>query len=97
MPEADSSKEQIHPQEHRDRQTIQQILSGEPNDYNLAELARLRIRYDGFPGSRTLKAELDKALERWQMSEADLFERTRQIHSQQQVYKGRGSKRDDWA
>lgn len=93
----ESAKEQIHPQEHVDRQTVQQLLNGEPTDYNLAELARLRIRYQGFPGARALQSDLDAALKRWQLSEAELFAKTCQIHQQQQVYKGRGSKRDDWS
>lgn len=96
-PPKETAKEQIHPQEHLDRQIVQQILNGDPTDYNLAELARLRIRYQGFPGARTLQADLEIALNRWQLSESELFAKTRQIHQQQQVYKGRGSKRDDWS
>jgi len=66
-------------------------------DYSLAELARLRIRYRGFPGARDILADLDKALNRWQLTEAELFTKTRQIHQVAQVYKGRGSQRDDWS
>jgi hypothetical protein len=97
MADSSDAKDQIHPQEHLDRQIVQQILTGDPTDYNLVELARLHIRYQGFPGSRALQADLGRALERWQLSEAELFQKTRQIHAQQVVYKGRGSKRDDWA
>ncbi|MBW4468011.1 MAG: DUF3288 family protein [Pegethrix bostrychoides GSE-TBD4-15B] len=90
-------KDQQHPQWSNDRQVLNSILEGQPTDYNLAELARLRIRYRGFPGARDILADLDKALSRWQLTEADLFAKTRQIHQVAQVYKGRGSQRDDWS
>ncbi|MGG6294479.1 DUF3288 family protein [Leptolyngbya sp. AN02str] len=92
-----AAKEQTHPLWSSDRQIVNSILAGEPNDFNLCELARLRIRYDGFPGARDIQADLDKALERWQLTEAELFERTREIHQVGQVYKGRGSQREDWS
>lgn len=90
-------KDQQHPQWSSDRQVLNSILEGQMTDYNLAELARLRIRYRGFPGARDILADLDKALSRWQLTEAELFAKTRQIHQLAQVYKGRGSQRDDWS
>jgi hypothetical protein len=90
-------KDQQHPQWSSDRQVLNAILEGQPTDYNLAELARLRIRYRGFPGARDILADLDKALSRWQLTEAELFAKTQQIHELAQVYKGRGSRRDDWS
>lgn len=89
-------KDQQHPLWSRDRQIANRLLQEEPNDYNLAELARLLIRYAGFPGARDIQSDLAKALERWQLTETTLFEKTRQIHAISQVYRGRGSKRDDW-
>jgi len=91
------SKDQQHPQWSSDRQVLNTILEGQLTDYNLAELARLRIRYRGFPGARDILTDLDKALNRWQLTEAELFDKTRQIHQLAQVYKGRGSQRDDWS
>ena len=90
-------KDQQHPQWSSDRQVLNSVLEGQPTDYNLAELARLRIRYRGFPGARDILADLDKALSRWQLTETELFAKTRQIHELAQVYKGRGSRRDDWS
>ncbi len=90
-------KDQQHPQWSSDRQVLNAILEGQPTDYHLAELARLRIRYRGFPGARDILADLDQALSRWQLSEAELFAKTRQIHQLAQVYQGRGSRRDDWS
>jgi len=92
----EGNKDQQHPLWGRDRQIVHQLLQEEATDYNLAELARLKIRYTGFPGARDIQADLDKALQRWQLTEASLYEKTRQIHTTLQVYKGRGSKRDDW-
>lgn len=91
------NKDQQHPLWSRDRQIVNTLLEGEPTDLNLAELARLRTRYCGFPGARDIQADLDKALQKWQLSEEQLFERTRQIHAVGQVYKGRGSQREDWS
>jgi hypothetical protein len=95
---ADNLKDQDHPQERSDRQTVNSLLNAEPTDYNLAELARLRIRYQGFPGAQAIKNDLDRLLKQWALTEESLFEKTRYIHSTEQIYKGRGSKRnDDWA
>ncbi|HEY9845292.1 MAG TPA: DUF3288 family protein [Candidatus Caenarcaniphilales bacterium] len=89
-------KDQQHPLWGSDRQIVNRLLQEEPSDYNLAELARLWLRYTGFPGARDLQSDLEKALQRWELSEASLYEKTRQIHADGQVYKGRGNKRDDW-
>jgi Protein of unknown function (DUF3288) len=95
-PEA-STKDQQHPQWGSDRQSVSSLLTGEPTDYNLAELARLRIRYKGFPGARDIQADLDKVMKLWGFAEADLFAKTRDIHQMAEVYKGRGGKREDWS
>lgn len=90
-------KDQQHPLWNGDRQIVDALLSGEPTDYNLAELARLKIRYNGFPGARDIQTDLDQVLKQWKLTEDALYERTRQIHETSQVYKGRGVKRDDWS
>jgi hypothetical protein len=89
--------EQQHPLWGRDRQTVNALMQDEPTEYNLAELARLRIRYTDFPGARDIQTDLDKILKRWKLTEEILFERTREIHQAGQVYRGQGSKRDDWS
>jgi hypothetical protein len=94
---ADMIKDQQHPQYKTDRQVVSQLLAGEATDYNLAELARLITRYEGFPGARDIQADLKKALNRWQLSEDELFEKTRAIHQQGEVYKGLGRGREDWS
>jgi len=52
---ASKNQEQQHPQERLDRPIVDQLLQSEPNDLNLAECARLRIRYQNFPGAREIQ------------------------------------------
>ncbi|NDJ20133.1 DUF3288 family protein [Nostoc sp. B(2019)] len=97
MTEATKGKDQQHPLYNRDRPLIDILLSQEATDYNLAELARLRMRYQGFPGARDIQQDLDKVLQQWGLSEAELYERTRQIHDLGGIYKSRGKKEEqDW-
>ena len=96
-PKAETSlKDQRHPQQDRDRNTLNRLLREEPNALNWAELARLRIRYAGFPGSRDIQKDLDKLLEKWGVTEAQLFEKTREIHATQKIYTVRTNKKEDW-
>lgn len=94
---AQEQKDQEHPLWKLDREIVDGLLTGEATDWNLAELARLRIRYNGFPGARDIQADLDRVLKQWNLSEDALFEKTRKIHVESQPYKGRGAKRDDWS
>ncbi|MEA5620340.1 DUF3288 family protein [Cronbergia sp. UHCC 0137] len=97
MTESFNGKDQQHPLYNRDRPSIDILLSQEPTDYNLAELARLRIRYQGFPGARDTQRDLDQVLQRWGLTESDLFEKTRQLHDVGGIYKSRGKKEEqDW-
>jgi hypothetical protein len=98
MPEIPApNKDQQHPLWSSDRQIITTLLAAEPTDYNLAELARLWIRYQGFPGARDIQTDLRKILTQWKLTESSLYEQTRQIHAVAQVYRGRGSQREDWS
>ncbi len=89
-------KAQQHPREALDRLVIERLLQEDMSDYNLAELGRLLIRYDGFPGAEGIKTLLAQVLQRWDLTEPELFERTRAIHAQGGIYKVGGNKRDDW-
>lgn len=93
-----SNQEQRHPLELRDRAIVDLLLQGEPNDYNLVELARLRIRYLNFPGAKAIQNDLDKILNQWQLTEDELFAKTRQIHAVGKVYKtsSDGEDQQDW-
>ncbi len=79
------------------RATDKLSTSTNQTDYNLAELARLRIRYQGFPGARDIQQTLNRVLQQWGLTEADLYEKTRQIHNFAKIYETRGKKEEqDW-
>ncbi|WP_017316290.1 DUF3288 family protein [Mastigocladopsis repens] len=91
------NKDQQHPLYNRDRPIVEILLTQEATDHNLAELARLRIRYSRFPGARDIQQDLDKVLQQWGLSEEELFEKTRQLHKVGGIYKSRGKKEEeDW-
>ncbi len=91
------NKDQQHPLYERDRTQINTLLQQQPTDYNLAELGRLRIRYQGFPGARDIQRDLDEILQQWGLTEAQLYEKTRTLHHLGGIYKSRGKKEEeDW-
>jgi hypothetical protein len=92
-----TTKDQQHPLYTDDRQIVNTLLNEQPTDYNLAELARLKIRYRGFPGARDIQTDLESTLKKWGLTEEELFEKTRQIHQTAQVYRTRTSQREDWS
>ena len=97
MAENHGSKDQQHPLYNRDRPFIDILLAQSATDHNLAELARLRIRYQGFPGARDIQKDLDKVLQQWGLTESELFAKTRQIHNVGGIYKSHGKKDEqDW-
>lgn len=91
--------QQQHPLAHRDRAIVNDLLSNPPDDYKLCELARLRIRYRGFPGATDIQSDLDKVLQQWQLSEDELFQKTREIHNAKTVYRAQKTKgsEEDWS
>lgn len=91
------NKDQEHPQYRGDRATVNQLLQGEVTDYNLSELARLIIRYKGFPGARDIQRDLDKALKKIDLTEEELYAKTRELHAQGGIYHNLGRNREDWS
>lgn len=89
--------DQSHPQYRSDRDTVNQILSNEPTDFHLAELGRLIIRYKGFPGARDIQRDLEKALKQLNLTEDQLYEKTRAIHARADTYQNLGRNREDWS
>lgn len=90
--------EQQHPQYSKDRDLLNQIMAAAtPNDFEVAELARLRIRYTGFPGASDIWRDLEATLTKWHFDEETLFARTRAIHAAGTAYNESFSNRDDWA
>jgi hypothetical protein len=95
-------KEQRHPQYTKDRQTLNELLNqslnqSQPSNRNYADLARLIIRYQGFIGAKDIQADLLKILQSWQMSQEELFAKTRAIHAVGKVYMAQDEGQDDWA
>jgi Protein of unknown function (DUF3288) len=91
-------KDQRHPQYTKDRQFVNELLPQiTPNNRDYAELARLLIRYKSFVGARDIQADLLKVLKNWQLTEEELFTKTRQIHAIGRVYMAQDEGQDDWA
>ncbi|MDJ0902746.1 MAG: DUF3288 family protein [Xenococcus sp. MO_188.B8] len=92
------TKDQIHPREKKDREAIDRLLQGEPNEYNLLELARLKIRYQGFPGARAIQTDLQTVLNKWQLTEDQLYQKTREIYTVKNPYSDRfkSNPKQDW-
>ena len=90
--------EQTHPQNKKDRLTVDMLLKSEsPGDRELVELARLIIRYRDFPGARDIQRDLKVALENWQLSESELYSQTRAIHAKGNVYRRTADgEQQDW-
>jgi hypothetical protein len=98
MTEISNEKDYLHPQYKKDRETLNTVLTGVMDNLKMAELARLRIRYDGFQGARDIQRDLDKALENWGLSEAELFAKTRELHQQETVFEPTWIKKgEDWS
>ncbi|EAW34369.1 DUF3288 family protein [Lyngbya sp. PCC 8106] len=91
-----SNQDQTHPQYKSDRATVESLIQGQQTEYNLAELARLKIRYRGFPGARDIQKDLEKIMQNWQLTEETLFEKTREIHAKGKVYTGGKEEQEDW-
>ena len=90
-----TNQDQLHPLAAKDRAIVDSLIAEGCNDYNLAELARLRIRYRGFPGAKDIQADLENLLKQWNLTEEELFENTRRIHSSGHIYRSK-SEQEDW-
>ena len=74
--------EQIHPLHDSDKEIVDSlIIKNNPDDFDLINLARLIKRYQNFIGEKDLKADLEKILTFWGISEQSLFSKTRIIWS----------------
>lgn len=82
-----TNQDQKHPQEKKDSEIINTLLAEQPSEYYQAELARLIIRYKGFPGAKEIKNNLQKILDKWGINEEKLFELTREIHATKNIFK----------
>ncbi len=92
-------RNQKHPQEKEDRQVVNQLLSAkEVGDFELAELGRLLIRYQNFPGAREIQQDLQRLLQNWQLNQEELFSKTRKIHASGSLRAGNiDQEQQDWS
>ncbi|MEL6262831.1 MAG: DUF3288 family protein [Cyanobacteria bacterium J06626_6] len=98
MAEVQNSRDYLHPQYRKDREALNAIMTGDMSGFNLANLARLRVRYDGFQGARDIQRDLDKMLTKLGMTEAELFAKTREIHQAESVFTPTWTKKgEDWS
>jgi hypothetical protein len=71
---------QAHPLHAIDRETVDRLLAvAEPQQADLVDLARLLMRYQGFPGAADLQDDLARLLALWGLSRPALESRTRAI------------------
>ncbi|MFP4006981.1 MAG: DUF3288 family protein [Spirulinaceae cyanobacterium] len=93
------AQDQTHPQATKDSALIERISQEGRNDYNLAELARLCIRYQGFPGAREIQAKLQDLVQAWGLTEESLYQITRELHATGMLYRktSTGEDRQDWS
>jgi hypothetical protein len=95
MPE--KKLEQQHPQYFKDRRIVNELAKAEPTNLNLCELARLKMRYQGFPGARDIQKDMEDIMQKWGFPEEEsLFTKTRQIHADGLVYQRNSNDQDDW-
>ena len=73
-------EEQNHPLYSSDRDHIDRLLTTEiPAEVDIVDLARLFIRYEGFPGASDLQGDMQKTLKLWGITREILNARARKI------------------
>lgn len=94
-----NQRDQTHPQEEKDQKILDALAQQQITDFNLAELARLLIRYKNFPGAVGIHSAMENLLVKWSLTETTLYEKTRQIHQQVKIYQKQRLEEDqqDWA
>ena len=76
------SNKQTHPLHSTDKKIVDSLIAKEkPDDLDLINLARLINRYDNFPGEISLKEDIQKTLNFWNITKTDLFIKTRGLWS----------------
>tara|TARA_Y100000991_G_scaffold194628_1_gene163371 strand:- start:244 stop:540 length:297 start_codon:yes stop_codon:yes gene_type:complete len=76
------SNEQTHPLHFTDKNIIDSLITKEkPEDLDLINLARLINRYTNFPGEIEIKVDIEKILKFWNMTQDELFSKTKIIWS----------------
>ncbi len=77
MHDSQTTHQQNHPLYITDRDHIDRMLAKSvPEDEDLVDLARLLIRYEGFPGAIDLQEDMEKLLDLWGLSRVSLNAKT---------------------
>ncbi len=72
--------DQNHPLYSTDRDHIDHLLAKDsPEDSDVVQLARLLIRYEGFPGASDLYEDMIKILKIWGLTQEMLNARAKQL------------------
>ncbi len=80
MKDLQTSEQQTHPLYSSDRDHIDRLLAKiTPDDSDLVDLARLMIRYEGFPGAIDLQEDMIKILNLWGLDKENLYKRTKNL------------------
>ena len=73
---------QNHPLYLIDRDHVNRLLATEtPVDQDLIDIARLLMRYEGFPGASDIQMDMLKTLKLWGLTNEQLNSRTKEIWS----------------
>ncbi len=73
---------QSHPLYLIDRDNVNRLLAKEiPGDQDLIDIARLLMRYEGFPGANDIQMDMQKTLKFWGITKEELNNRTKRIWS----------------
>ena len=71
---------QNHPLYETDRGLINRFISkNNPAEEDLIDLARLFMRYEGFPGAKDIQMDMVKILKLWGITKEELNNSTRKI------------------
>lgn len=83
MEDSNFTQDQNHPLYSLDRDNVDRLLGEDaPESKDFIELARLILRYDGFPGASDLQEDLTKVLRAWGLTHEELNERVRHLWAQ---------------
>ena len=76
------SNDQTHPLHETDKNIVDSLITMEsPDNQDFINLARLINRYTNFPGEIEIKNDITKILKFWNISQKELFSKTRIIWS----------------
>ena len=94
MTDLDSSLGQDHPLYSIDRSNLDRLLAKKtPEEEDIVELARLIIRYEGFPGAKDIQQDTYKTLKFWGLSREVLNQRAKEIW--ENGYRPRGNMNEE--